>query len=51
MSSLGGNSYCLMLACLNPCDKYVDENVSTLKYATLAANILNKPLKNIDPKV
>ena len=28
--SLGGNSYCLMIACMNPCDAYVDENISTL---------------------
>ena len=28
--SLGGNSYCLMIACLNPCDLYIEENINTL---------------------
>ena len=28
--SLGGNSFCLMIACLNPCDQYLEENLSTL---------------------
>lgn len=48
--SLGGNSYCLMLACLNPCDAYIEENFSTLQYAGRAAFISNKPIKNEDPK-
>ena len=48
--SLGGNSYCLMLACLTPSDAYWEENVSTLTYATKAASISNTPVKNLDPK-
>jgi len=32
--SLGGNSYCLMVACLSPSDAYLEENISTLRYAT-----------------
>src|SRR3569833_1559978 len=44
--SLGGNSYCLMVACLNPCDAYLDENVSTLQYAARASYIANNPVKN-----
>jgi kinesin family protein 4/21/27 len=28
--SLGGNSFCCMIACLHPSDKYLDENLSTL---------------------
>ena len=28
--SLGGNSYTLMMACLSPSDKFVEENISTL---------------------
>jgi hypothetical protein len=28
--SLGGNSYTLMIACINPCDAHIDENLSTL---------------------
>jgi hypothetical protein len=35
--SLGGNSFCLMVACLNPCDSQIDENLSTLTYAAKAS--------------
>jgi len=49
--SLGGNSYCLMIACLSPSDFYVEENISTLNYATKASHISNEPIKNEDPKV
>ena len=48
--SLGGNSYCLMLACLNPCDAQIDENISTMQYASQASYISNKPVRNDDPK-
>ncbi len=48
--SLGGNSYCLMIACLNPCDAYLDENISTLQYAARASYISNKPVRNEDPR-
>lgn len=49
--SLGGNSYCLMIACISPSDRFYEESVSTLNYATRAANISNQPVKNIDPKI
>lgn len=39
-----------MLACLNPCDAYIEENLNTLQYAARAAFISNKPIKNEDPK-
>ena len=39
-----------MLACLNPCDAQMDENLSTLNYASKASFIANKPVKNEDPK-
>lgn len=39
-----------MLACLNPCDAQMDENLSTLSYASKASFISNKPIKNEDPK-
>jgi kinesin family protein 4/21/27 len=39
--SLGGNSFCCMIACLHPSDKYLDENISTLTYASKAAQIAN----------
>jgi hypothetical protein len=48
--SLGGNSFCLMIACLNPCDSQIEENISTLNYASKASYISNKPVKNEDPK-
>ena len=49
--SLGGNSYTLMVACLSPSDKYLEENLSTLNYASRASQISNLPTKNIDPKL
>lgn len=49
--SLGGNSYCLMIACLPPSDLYLDENISTLTYATKASYIANEPNKNEDPRM
>lgn len=48
--SLGGNSFCLMIACLNPCDAHVEENLSTMQYASQASYISNKPIRNDDPK-
>lgn len=48
--SIGGNSYCLMIACLSPADDYVEENLNTLEYATKAGCISNEPIKNVDPK-
>lgn len=49
--SLGGNSYALMIACLSPSNFYIDENISTLNYATKASFIANIPMKNEDPKM
>jgi hypothetical protein len=49
--SLGGNSYALMIACLAPSDNFLEENVSTLNYATKASFISNIPTKNDDPKM
>lgn len=49
--SLGGNAYCLMIACVTPSDFYYEENVSTLNYATRASYIENAPQKNIDPRI
>ena len=48
--SIGGNSYCLMLACLNPCNICVEESLSTLVYAAKAASIANVPIRNLHPK-
>lgn len=40
-----------MLACISPSDEFFDENISTLTYATKAAYIANKPIKNEDPRL
>ncbi|CAG9327811.1 unnamed protein product [Blepharisma stoltei] len=48
--SIGGNGFTLMIACLAPSDAYLDENLSTLSYASKALSISNIPVKNIDPK-
>ena len=48
--SLGGNSFCLMIACIAPIDLYHDENISTLNYAARASCISNVPQVNMDPK-
>jgi hypothetical protein len=48
--SLGGNSFCLMIACLNPCDAQIEENLSTMQYASQASYISNRPVRNDDPK-
>ena len=48
--SLGGNSYTLMVACLHPSDVFVEENISTLMYASKASYISNEPKRNDDPK-
>lgn len=40
-----------MIACMCPSDLYIDENISTLTYATKASYIANDPKRNDDPKV
>jgi hypothetical protein len=40
-----------MIACLSPSDAYIEENISTLNYATKASFISNIPTKNEDPKM
>ena len=39
--SLGGNAYCLFIACLSPSDDNYDENMSTLQYATRVSGVVN----------
>lgn len=48
--SLGGNTKTVMLAALSPADYNFDETLSTLRYASRAKNIQNKPTVNEDPK-
>ena len=40
-----------MIACLSPSDAFIEENISTLNYATKASFIQNIPAKNEDPKM
>lgn len=49
--SIGGNSYCLMIACIAPIDQYLEENIQTLNYAVKASLISNEPIVNQDPKL
>ena len=48
--SLGGNTKTVMIANCGPADYNTDETVSTLRYASRAKNIENKPRINEDPK-
>lgn len=48
--SLGGNTKTVMIAALSPSDYNYDETLSTLRYASRAKAIKNKPRINEDPK-
>jgi hypothetical protein len=48
--SLGGNAKTLMMATLSPAAYNYEETTSTLRYASRAKNIKNKPVINEDPK-
>lgn len=48
--SLGGNTKTVMIAALSPADYNYDETLSTLRYASRAKQIQNKPKINEDPK-
>jgi kinesin family protein 3/17 len=48
--SLGGNTKTLMIAVVSPADYNFDETLSTLRYASRAKFIQNKPKVNEDPK-
>jgi hypothetical protein len=48
--ALGGNSYSLLIACINAADYNAQETLSTLRYASRAKKIKNKPKMNEDPK-
>ena len=48
--SLGGNTKTVMIAAVSPADYNYDETLSTLRYASRAKNIKNKPKVNEDPK-
>lgn len=46
--SLGGNSQTLMIACVSPAESNFDESLNTLRYASRARNIKNRPVINRD---
>lgn len=48
--SLGGNAQTLMIACVSPCAADFDETLNTLKYASRARQIQNRPVVNHDPE-
>jgi len=48
--SLGGNTKTIMIAAISPANYHYDESLSTLRYASRAKNIKNKPKVNMDPK-
>lgn len=48
--SLGGNTKTIMIANISPADYNFEETLSTLRYASRAKFIKNKPTVNEDPK-
>ena len=48
--SLGGNTKTVMIANIGPADYNMDETINTLRWASRAKNIKNKPKINEDPK-
>ncbi|XP_057259899.1 stAR-related lipid transfer protein 9 isoform X1 [Pezoporus wallicus] len=49
--SLGGNSKTIMIATISPASSSYNETMSTLRYASNAKNIVNKPRVNEDANV
>ncbi|XP_064002606.1 stAR-related lipid transfer protein 9 [Pogoniulus pusillus] len=49
--SLGGNSKTIMIATISPASSSYNETMSTLRYASNAKNIINKPRVNEDTNV
>lgn len=50
LDSLGGNSKTVMVANIGPASYNYEETMSTLRYASRAKNIKNRPRINEDPK-
>lgn len=48
--SLGGNTKTVMIAAVSPSNDSFEETMSTLRYASRAKSIKNKPKINEDPK-
>jgi len=49
--SIGGSSYLVLLACINPTLQTTDESISTLHYAAQTSHIQNAPNANKDPRL
>ncbi|RXG51365.1 StAR-related lipid transfer protein 9 [Armadillidium vulgare] len=47
--TLGGNSNTFMIATLSPSSTCYKESLSTMRYATRARRIVNRPVVNVDP--
>lgn len=47
---MGGNTKTVMIAAISPADYNFEETLTTLRYASRAKNIKNKPRVNQDPK-
>jgi hypothetical protein len=48
--SLGGDGAALMIACISPSGMNVNESLNTLRYASRAKRIKNKPIIQMDPR-
>ncbi|ORZ40772.1 P-loop containing nucleoside triphosphate hydrolase protein, partial [Catenaria anguillulae PL171] len=50
MDSLGGNGLALMIACISPATQVLTETIQTLRYASRAKRIRNRPSVQLDPR-
>jgi len=48
--SLGGSALCLILACVSPSMKHLEETKRTLAFACRARSIKNSPVVQMDPQ-
>ncbi|KAI3641021.1 hypothetical protein MIR68_001899 [Amoeboaphelidium protococcarum] len=48
--TLGGNGLALMIACVSPSSVNLNETLNTLRYASRARKIQNKPVLQMDPR-
>lgn len=48
--SLGGNGITLMIACISPSSYNLHETLNTLRYASRAKRIQNRPVVQMDPR-
>lgn len=48
--SLGGNGLALMIACISPSAYNLNESLKTLRYASRAKRIQNRPVIQMDPR-